>query len=652
MLTPLRWTARPVALAGLPFLLLLLAAAAGPTTAQEPLQSRITHVSPGDQIAVMSAAFSPDGRWIVYSRMSSESNASLWVMPAAGGESVRLTEEGHWDDNPVWSPDGTRLYFRSNRPARGTDGSYGMVMAMNPATGRATSSPRQVTAGEIAPPSVQPSPDGRWVAHTSREGNTVRIQVIPASGGNARTVAELNEAVWNLGWTTDGEVLYSTRPGQRDTRIAYRVPATGGTPTELLRVNRNLRALGPDGETFAVTDRLSSREASVEVLHRDGRVLARQVGDSSLRPVAFARDGRTLMGVANRVHARIRIAPVAGGGIVDLTPGDYYDWHAGWSPDASEVRVLGAVGDREVLLTMPRTGGAPRGEPLALPTDEEDARWGVVGERFALYHARIPGTDRRRLVAIDRRDGSRQVLSEDHRLAFASVGAGGLYDYGDGEFLFVTRANDRLELRGFRPGGGTRLIRAFPTELDGRTTFAVAGDRVAWYEQEGDTAHLYLADGPDAPPARLLSSPLGSTCCRGNLVFSRDGRRLLTHDMSNPAMGGTIIVLDLTPDGQRVQARRTFDTGASYWYESQWLPDDNAVAVLAGYEGLRTHVLLVPLREGETPINLTRDDPAPKWGFSLSPDGRYIAYPSEVWQGGTIWTMELAPGAVSVRERR
>jgi Tol biopolymer transport system component len=651
MSTPLRWTARPVTLTSLPLVLLLLVAAAGPAAAQEPLQPRITHVSPGDQITVMSAALSPDGRWIVYSRMSSESSASLWVMPAAGGESVRLTEDGHWDDNPVWSPDGTRLYFRSNRPARGYDRAYGMVMAMDPTTGRATGSPRQLTAGAIAPPSVQPSPDGLWVAHTSREGNTLRIQVIPASGGNARTAAELNEAVWNLGWTTDGQVLYSTRPGQRDTRIAYRVPAAGGTPTELFRAERNIRALGPDGEVFVVTEWLSPRELSMEVLRRDGRVVARHQSDTGVRPIAFSLDGRTLMGISNRVNAQVRVASVAGGRMVDLTSSDYYHWHAGWSPDGSEVRVYGAEGDQEVLLTFPRTGGEPRGTPLALPADQEDARWGAVDERFALYHTRIPGTDRRRLVAIDRRDGSRQVLSEDYQ-TFGVVGSGGEYGYSAGEFLFINRADDRVEVRGFRRGAGTRLIRAFPAGLDGRTSFAIHGDRVAWYEQDGETAHLYLADGPDAAPARLLSSPLGVACCRANLTFSHDGRRLVTQDMADVAMGGTIIVLDLTPDGRRVQARQTFDTGATYWYESQWLPDNNGVAVLAGYEGLRTHVLLVPLRDGEAPINLTRDDPAPKWGFSLSPDGRYIAYPSEVWQGGTIWTMDLAPGAVSVRERR
>ncbi len=50
---------------------------------------------------------------------------------------------------------------------------------------------------------------------------------------------------------------------------------------------------------------------------------------------------------------------------------------------------------------------------------------------------------------------------------------------------------------------------------------------------------------------------------------------------------------------------------------------------------------LVSLHEGEPPIALTRDDPSAKWGYSLSPDGRYIAYPPEVERGSSIWLVDL-----------
>jgi Tol biopolymer transport system component len=642
----LRWAA--AAAAGL---LLLLAVTAVPVTSQEPFQPRMTEVVPGDKVSVLSAALSPDGRWLAYSRIVSEASASLWLMPAAGGQSVRLTSDGHWDDGPAWAPDGSRIYFRSNRPARGAERYYGMVLTVDPATGQPSGGARQLTAEEIAPPGIQPSADGRSVAYVIRDGNTLRIRVIPAGGGTARTVAEVTEGIWNLTWTADDQLVFVTRPGQQETRIAFRVPATGGSPVEVFRTDRMIRAVGPGADVFAVYERLSPREGAVEVVHRDGRVLARHVGEMTLRPIAFTADGRRLVGVTSRVNAPIRVAPVDGGPIVDVTPGDYYNWYAGWSADGSEVLVYGAVGAEDVILTVPRQGGTSRTPPMRVPADEEDAQWAVVDDGHALYHARVPGTDRRRLVAVSRADGARQVLSDNYIRGFAAVGAGGEYDYSAGEFLYMERAGDRVRLRGFRPGSATRVIRSFPASLDGRTAFAIHGDRVAWYEQDGDQAHLYLADGANGEAARLLTTP-ASRCCRVNLTFSHDGRRLLTQDLADPDMGGAMVLLQLTSDGRGIQSRRTFDNGAVYWYESRWLPDNSAVAVLAGYEGLRTHVLLVPLREGEQPVTITRADPSPKWGFSLSPDGRYVAYPGEVWLGGSIWTMDLTAGAVSARERR
>jgi len=49
------------------------------------------------------------------------------------------------------------------------------------------------------------------------------------------------------------------------------------------------------------------------------------------------------------------------------------------------------------------------------------------------------------------------------------------------------------------------------------------------------------------------------------------------------------------------------------------------------------------LREGDPPFNLTRDDPSVMWDYSLSPDGRYVAYPAEIPRGSSIWRIDLRP---------
>jgi Tol biopolymer transport system component/C-terminal processing protease CtpA/Prc len=55
-------------------------------------------------------AISPDGRTIVFGW-----RGDLWRVPATGGPATPLTTGDHHDSTPVWSPDGARIAFASDR---------------------------------------------------------------------------------------------------------------------------------------------------------------------------------------------------------------------------------------------------------------------------------------------------------------------------------------------------------------------------------------------------------------------------------------------------------------------------------------------------------------------------------------------------------
>ena len=67
---------------------------------------------------IYQAHFSPDGHWIAFEATRALPEAvesTLYVMSAAGGPWIRITDGKQWDDKPRWSPDGKTIYFVSRR---------------------------------------------------------------------------------------------------------------------------------------------------------------------------------------------------------------------------------------------------------------------------------------------------------------------------------------------------------------------------------------------------------------------------------------------------------------------------------------------------------------------------------------------------------
>jgi Tol biopolymer transport system component len=128
---------------------------------------------PGDD---QYADWSPDGKKIAFTS-SRSGNQDIWVMsvpgPQAGGDGrgtdlVNLTNAKGRDRYPMWSPDGTRLTFNTNR-----DGDY-------------------------------------------------EVYMMKADGSNQRNISDSPKSTEGLAdWSPDGQrlVLYSSRPGNKDVFI-------------------------------------------------------------------------------------------------------------------------------------------------------------------------------------------------------------------------------------------------------------------------------------------------------------------------------------------------------------------------------------------------------------------------------------------------
>ncbi len=59
--------------------------------------------------------WSPDGRWVAFSRSLKNWDSEIFIVPAEGGEPVNVTRDPDEDVQPVFCPTGGYLYFSSNR---------------------------------------------------------------------------------------------------------------------------------------------------------------------------------------------------------------------------------------------------------------------------------------------------------------------------------------------------------------------------------------------------------------------------------------------------------------------------------------------------------------------------------------------------------
>ena len=218
---------------------------------------RLETAAPEDTYSSLRIA--PGGRQLAVGRRDANGIDDIWILQFARSLMTRLTFDASRDTWPVWSPDGRRLAFGSNRSgayqifvkdASGAgneqaltatpyskvltdwtpDGRYLLYSEENPKT-RDDIWAVPVSAGNEQKPPVlvlqtpfdesepQVSPDGKWIAYVSTESGRaeIYIQAFPASagplaGGKWQVSAEGGIAPR---WRGDGKELYFVTPEYR-----------------------------------------------------------------------------------------------------------------------------------------------------------------------------------------------------------------------------------------------------------------------------------------------------------------------------------------------------------------------------------------------------------------------------------------------------
>ncbi len=222
-------------------------------------------VGPPDEATLADPELSPDGRQIAV-RRTLQGNLDLWLIDVQRGIQNRFTFDANADEYGVWSPDGGRIVFISNRGGsafelfekaasgaseehslgvkavvaqswssdgrfllfRQTDATTGADLWALPMTGERKPFPVMRTRFDERFGNF--SPDGRWLAYESNESGQFEIYVrpFPGSGGKWQVSPAGGTQVR---WRHDGKEIFYLAPDGRLMAVPISVAADAQTLT-------------------------------------------------------------------------------------------------------------------------------------------------------------------------------------------------------------------------------------------------------------------------------------------------------------------------------------------------------------------------------------------------------------------------------------
>jgi tricorn protease len=406
-------------------------------------------------IQVVDYEWSPDSKWVVYSRMDGSFATELYVVPAAGptadNPARNITRYATYNADVTWSGDGKKIAFLSAR--RGSNARTLFVTTLQkPSAPGVPEKPAtdgkpavefdwddlHLRARQVLPVPVEEasiSPDGTKVAFRSTNNGQADLWVVSTDGGQLTRLTTGNLQPTQIQWSKrlsrlggpSDMIYFRDRAGQiRIARASTPAPApgsgSGGTPA-----SDNLLTL-----PFKVKMTIKAEEEYTEMFDQAWRYLAEHFYDKSFhgadwdavraryRPlvkhVTMKEDLYALlylmMGELNASHLGVTgevtrpEEPTADLGLI------YDDSYRGKGLKIKEVLKRGPADRRGINLKAGEYVVAVDGEEVTEKTDISKLLNGKENETVTLLVAADPGADPKTRRRVDVQATSRQQVAK------------------------------------------------------------------------------------------------------------------------------------------------------------------------------------------------------------------------------------------------
>ncbi len=229
-------------------------------------------------------AWAPDSRRLAYSD-DREGRYHIYLYDFVSHDERRLTEGAENDITPVWSPDAKSLAYVHG----GNELHVLAIDAKNaaPAPDRIVARGRFDRAPFISERAIIWSPDSKWIAYATSEGNKLfaNAYLVSAAGGESRPVSFLsNTNADALSWSPDGAFLLLVSSQRTEAGVLARVDLVPRTPR--FREDQFRDLFSPDAPVPTPTKRTQPTPARETRDRAPAPRDSSSKGDSTVSPAA------------------------------------------------------------------------------------------------------------------------------------------------------------------------------------------------------------------------------------------------------------------------------------------------------------------------------------------------------------------------------